>query len=281
MAVEGQCKRRSGFTIVELLTVVGIVAVLLAILLPAVQQARLAARRTQCSNHLRQIALALHHYHDVHNVLPPGSLVLGPSFPVASGWGWGAMVLPWLEQDGLYRRIDFDLGTAVGSNRALIAQPLKIWRCVSNSGPERVNVELRGSDEVELGYGTYLANAKLMSGMSSTKFADVTDGLSNTVLLGERGWNPSPNASAFSSSWCGIVASADAYVFQSVPFLELLEFRPINYLIGGAECFSSQHSGGAQFALCDGSVQFLSESMDGGMFQALGTAAGGEQRVHF
>jgi hypothetical protein len=120
-----------------------------------------------------------------------------------------------------------------------------------------------------------------MSGMSSTKFADITDGLTNTVLLGERGWNPAPDARPFSSSWCGIVASTDAYVFESIPFIELLAVRPINFLIGGADCFSSHHSGGAQFAIGDGSVRFLSESMDAATFQALGTAAGGESQVDF
>ena len=145
---------RRGFTVVELLTVIGIIAVLLGILLPAVQQARSAARKTQCANNLRQIALATHQYHEVHGVLPPGSLVLGLSFPVATGWGWGAMLLPYLEQDGLYARIDFNLGTAVGNNRTLIAEPLNLWRCTSSPGPEQIVVELPQADFVNLGYGT-------------------------------------------------------------------------------------------------------------------------------
>lgn len=109
-----------GFTLIELLVVIAIIAVLVALLLPAVQQAREAARRTQCKNNLKQMGLALHNYHDVHTVLPAGYF----SFPTSDGtgpasaeidpdtwdggpgWGWGASILPFLEQSSITKQID-------------------------------------------------------------------------------------------------------------------------------------------------------------------------------
>ena len=119
--MQRQPRHAAGFTLIELLVTLAIIAVLIALLLPAVQSARASARRAQCQNHLRQLGLALHNYHDTHLVFPPGSYVLGSASPVQSGWGWGAMILPYLDQSPLYQRIDFNIGTAVGGNLDLIA----------------------------------------------------------------------------------------------------------------------------------------------------------------
>src|ERR1700722_4841812 len=115
--------RRRAFTLIELLVSIAIIGVLVALLLPAVQSSRAAARRTVCKNNLRQLGLALHLYHETHRCFPAGSYVMGSAFPMQTGWGWGAMLLPQLEQNALYRQINFDFGTAVGSNLALIALP--------------------------------------------------------------------------------------------------------------------------------------------------------------
>src|ERR1700689_4354781 len=98
--------RQSGFTLIELLVSIAIIGVLAALLIPAVQGSRDAARRTVCKNQLRQLTLASHMYHEVHQCFPPGGYVMGPSFPMQSGWGWGAMLLPFLEQDAMYRQIN-------------------------------------------------------------------------------------------------------------------------------------------------------------------------------
>src|ERR1700744_1154446 len=94
-------RRSRGFTLIELLVVIAIIAVLIALLLPAVQQAREAARRTQCKNNLKQIGLALHNYHDVHLAFPDCSYISKP-FPGPSGWGWPVMVMPFLDQGNLF-----------------------------------------------------------------------------------------------------------------------------------------------------------------------------------
>ncbi|MGD9858041.1 MAG: DUF1559 domain-containing protein, partial [Planctomycetaceae bacterium] len=114
-------RRRSGFTLIELLVVIAIIAILIALLLPAVQQAREAARRTQCRNNLKQIGLALHNYHDVFLCFPPGYLgtttncsmirnrVTPPGVTpvvVAQGWGWGTFILPYLEQTAMYEAMN-------------------------------------------------------------------------------------------------------------------------------------------------------------------------------
>ena len=108
--------RQAGFTLIELVVSIAIIGVLAALLVPAVQSSRDAARRTVCKNQLRQLGLALHMYHEVHRCFPPGSYVMGPSFPMQSGWGWGAMALPYIEQSAIYEQINFGLGTGLGGN---------------------------------------------------------------------------------------------------------------------------------------------------------------------
>src|SRR5205809_2892375 len=109
MSFVSRALRRSAFTLIELLVVIAIIAVLVALLLPAVQQAREAARRSQCKNNLKQIGLALQNYHSSANRFPPG-YVAGATYPATSnGWGWSAMILPYLDQAPLYRKINFGL----------------------------------------------------------------------------------------------------------------------------------------------------------------------------
>ncbi|MBC7968410.1 MAG: DUF1559 domain-containing protein, partial [Fuerstia sp.] len=99
--------RRRGFTLIELLVVIAIIAILIALLLPAVQQAREAARRTQCKNNLKQLALAIHNYHDTHKVYPFGKGASYPGAPVYARWSQHAMLLPYIEQANLYQSINF------------------------------------------------------------------------------------------------------------------------------------------------------------------------------
>ena len=268
--------RPKGFTLVELLVVLSVIGILMSLLMPAEQQAREAARRSVCKSQLRQLALALHNYHDAHSILPPGSIVLGPGETTTlSGWGWGAMLLPYYEQMSLYSKIDFGIGTAVGANRAVTGHQLGILRCPSDSQRGQIVVPIPNHPSATIATGNYVGSEGVLKAMSSVRFSYITDGLSQTLFLGERAFQESVNGSLdCTSSWCGIVSESDVYVFDSLPYVPPFASRRLNS--SGAMAFSSRHTGGVQFALADGSVRFLSESIDAELFQALGTRSGGE-----
>lgn len=266
-----------GFTLIELLVVIAIIGLLIALLLPAVQSVREAARRTECQNHLKQLSLALHNYHDAHRCLPSGSIVRGPSFSPLSGWGWGAMILPALEQSALYARCDFSLNSAVGPNRDAIKTSWPMMRCPSDTGSESVNVHIQAHPDATIATGNYVGCEGFLSGLSSVKFGQVSDGLSMTLLLGERNFHAPLNGTLpFTSSWCGIVTESDVYVFTSSPHIAVTGQKPINRSSSSPGFFSSRHPGGAFFARGDGSVGFIADSIDAAAFDALGTPSGGE-----
>jgi prepilin-type N-terminal cleavage/methylation domain-containing protein/prepilin-type processing-associated H-X9-DG protein len=269
--------RKRGFTLIELLVSISIIAILIALLLPAVQSAREAARRSDCQNRLKQWGLALHNYHDLHQILPPGSISVGPAFIPFSGWGWQALTLPQVEQSALYGQIDFSVHTARGNNRALISRTIPLGRCPSDVGDDVYELELPGHPNVGVATGNYVGNAAILDGLSKTRFAHITDGLSQTLLLGERNNFPGPGGTVpFTSSWCGIISEQDITVGNSSPYVFPLKVRPINGSESSPVYFSSRHIGGAQFTFCDGGVRFLSNSIDGGVFEALGSPNRGE-----
>jgi prepilin-type N-terminal cleavage/methylation domain-containing protein len=132
---------RRGFTLIELLVVIAIIAVLIALLLPAVQQAREAARRTQCKNNLKQIGLAMHNYHDQYNLLPPGYIAKIPGVQASNErglWSWGAFILPNIDQAPLYNQLrvgNMLLDQQLTLNLAALQTPLPAFRCASDIGP--------------------------------------------------------------------------------------------------------------------------------------------------
>ena len=135
-------RTRRGFTLIELLVVIAIIAVLIALLLPAVQQAREAARRTQCKNNLKQLGLALHNYHDVFNRLPMSQYVIPTGMPQAGllQRTWTRRILPFLDQATIYNQWNWTQGYAVGTNLTLIATPLAVFKCPSSPVPIQVSV---------------------------------------------------------------------------------------------------------------------------------------------
>ena len=207
--------RSRGFTLIELLVVIAVIAILISLLLPAVQQARAAARRTKCKNNLKQIGLALHNYHDVHRTLPMGST--SESLPGA--WGMMAQILPYLELSSTYALIDFEENGCCTAVKLLqgstpprpdpSSNPIGVFYCPDDfnanirllSGPLGANpntfdcghlfpgdyMGVSGDTEGNPGCsGTTTGNGMFYS-MSSTRFRDVTDGTSNTFAVGERG----------------------------------------------------------------------------------------------
>ena len=202
---------KRGFTLIELLVVIAIIAILVALLLPAVQQAREAARRSSCKNNLKQIGLALHNYHDVHDTFPPSFIDFTPNLGDPStnniddrnGLGWGTMILPALEQSSLYDQIgqqtggfayhwmdgNFD-GTASVSDAIPAAnQVVKTYTCPSDP------MGGRNTDKNSFGLSNYLANSGTYAARdrlgifwanSNIRFRDIKDGTSNTLLVVER-----------------------------------------------------------------------------------------------
>ena len=263
---------RRAFTLIELLVVIAIIAMLMALLLPAVQQARESARRTQCRNNLRQIGIALHSYHDLHNTLPPGSMVLGPVYRIQTGWGWGTFILPHLEQSALYHQIDFNVGNATVVNSAWIGQSLPAFRCPTDPAPERIVVPVPGQGAVPVAHGNYSGSTGMFHEFSRTRFASIADGLSQTLMVGERRFTSGVNGET-TAAWCGTLAYESDYLeFYSHPHLGV----QLGVAVNSPGSFNSPHPGGVYFLLGDGSVQFLSESLDAAVYHALSTPAGHE-----
>ncbi|MEZ6059775.1 MAG: DUF1559 domain-containing protein [Planctomycetaceae bacterium] len=294
---------RRGFTIVELLTTIAIISVLIGLLLPAVQQAREAARRTQCQNQLRQIGLALHMYHDSVRVLPPaypGGFQLHLD---GKRWGWGTFLLPYLEQAPLYAELDPDhreLFHVVFDNhrRHLLQTVIPTYLCPSDpseviadrnhdfTGPTSIggavafhlnHLGFRGATSNYVAnfgsswrpnYGIWSADELRGNGVmgcnTAVRFVDITDGTSQTFAVGERTY------ANHASVWCGVEEWDQCSSF-GVPMVAGTAYFDLNQPASaypytcdgqGAAGFSSSHAGGANFLLCDGSVRFVSDSIE-------------------
>ena len=294
--------RRRGFTLIELLVVIAIIATLVALLLPAVQQARESARRTQCRSNLKQIGLALMGYHDGYQAFPPGWIGDAPGtaddVEGPNGWGWGAMLLSYLEQGNLSKKIDFQQYLTHTNNNSWRTTVLPVFRCPSDSTEETWQVPSEADPDVniaEVASGNYIAafgsddiegceddsggapgHLVGNSGQcrsngtfyhnSRTRIADILDGTSNTIIAGER------SARIGKSTWTGVVPGGEEAIAR---ILGTADHTP-NHENGHIDDFSSAHSGGAHFVLGDGSVRFVSDGIDVLLYQALHTRAGGE-----
>jgi type II secretory pathway pseudopilin PulG len=248
------------------LVVIAIIAILIGLLVPAVQKVREAAARSQCQNNLHQICLGLHNYAGVRGYFPSAYTATG----VNPGWGWGAVLLPFVEQEPLYK----NAGIATrqfgdGANPALpdiySQTQLAIFRCPSDNGPGLNDLRLNHATcnyRAVAGPTTYLAFSDnldmggVMFQNSKIKFQHITDGTSNTLALGECILNEATGKKA--ALWVGMTGSHDGGInISDVMWWVDADTATIN---GPApQAFSSNHFGGAFFGFCDGSVRFFHE----------------------
>lgn len=318
--------KRYGFTLIELLVVIAIIAVLVAILLPAVQQAREAARRTSCKNNLKQLGLALHNYHDVTGMFPPGAVWDSPTGAASSirmTWTWSAFIAPYIEQNNFYDAVRVGEGSDATNSSfnkalldpaklALMQTPVSLFRCPSDPGPDLnevmyftvpTNPTYLPTNNYIVNNGTYTFRPELASPPGSTtnsgsgsnnglfgavgsgpnlvrggscrRMRDVTDGLSNTIAIGERSYNKANIDYSAGVLWGmrgnfvsdtntqnrGMVSVFGVgYVLLNSPIV------PTSPLLH-RNAFSSNHNGGVQFVLADGSVRFISEHIQQTPFQ--------------
>jgi prepilin-type N-terminal cleavage/methylation domain-containing protein len=292
-------RRRSGFTLIELLVVIAIIAILIGLLLPAVQKVREAAARVQCQNNLKQIGLALHGYHDRMGTFPPGyyDVAPWPQDDMGPGWGWAAYILPDVEQDNLWRKINFNLNAGDPSPAIVAARTtfLKVFQCPSDpSSQQTFTVTDGGTNSWVLAHGSYVAcngndgvddnttpphTGVFIRGTVGLRIADVTDGLSNTFFVGERCTTMSW------STWVGAVTGAqDPSIrspgdFSGASALVLGHcgpHLPNDSIVTDADAMSSGHTAGVQFLFGDGSVHMISNAITQPVYDALATRAGGE-----
>lgn len=188
----GDALRRKAFTLVELLVVIAIIAILLSLLLPAVQQARAAARRSSCKNNLKQLGLAFHNYHAAHNTLPPGYVagITSPgrdpdTYDAAPGWGWGTMLLPYLERNTIYDQIDLDAAIWTNSHADAIRTKISLFLCPSVSGgdDEFVILDAAGNSLVIGGQNLTVGRSHyVMSHGQESCWGECGSALTNTIF---------------------------------------------------------------------------------------------------
>ncbi|MDB5391047.1 MAG: hypothetical protein JWM11_6693 [Planctomycetaceae bacterium] len=264
----------SGFTLIELLVVMAIISVLIALLLPAVQQSREAARRMQCKNNLMNVGLALSQYEMSHERLPPGSVnATGPikNEPTGYHMGWIVQILPQLDQRNVYRKIDFSVSVYDPKNAPATGIKLSVLTCPSDplSGPDTSYAGNHHDSEAPID----LDNNGVLFLNSSIRFDEVGDGTSNTIFIGERirgsmtGWASGTRVSLrnggapIGSEKPNSMAAQPAGP-QPIPLAQPVPANAVNQGLLKVGGFGSHHVGGCHFALGDASVRFTSESID-------------------
>jgi prepilin-type N-terminal cleavage/methylation domain-containing protein len=296
-----RCGRR-GFTLIELLVVVATIGILCALLLPAVQAAREAARRARCANNLRQIGLGLHAYHDIHESLPMGYVAApnGDPYQTTPGWGWAAMLLPHIEQAALFDTANFQLPVERLDNLTTGIKDVGTFICPADRNPGRYvatredgtpvglfhttsyaacyGAGLEIDDQPDSGNGLFRRN-------SVVRLGDVRDGAGCTIAVGERG------ACLVRTPWVG-APSGTASTFT--PNSNLADYPPgavgrgaelvVAHVDGigfngpgtGPDDFYSPHPVGGNFLLADGSARFIKDSISLGVLRALCTRDSGD-----
>jgi prepilin-type N-terminal cleavage/methylation domain-containing protein len=302
---------RRAFTLIELLVVIAIIAILIALLLPAVQQAREAARRTQCKNNMKQWGLAFHNYHDVHKRFPPYCVagVGTANQDVNQTWCYFSMLLPYIEQAPLYNQMQIGQSNLVPRDSSRMTIPnyltaqatapeklftsvIPVFLCPSSSGQPHNKYQnnlatsmYAASNQVMTQPSEIAANTGIYRGVPGTPIGDFSDGTSNTILLGEKSLMDAPFV-AIGSIWgAGRICASRITIIaaqcpMNTPFdgswdqpnLCYIENSP-STLVSRASA-ASPHEGGCHFTLADGSVRFISENINANPVTG-GNGAGG------
>jgi prepilin-type N-terminal cleavage/methylation domain-containing protein/prepilin-type processing-associated H-X9-DG protein len=315
-------RRERGFTLIELLVVIAIIAVLIAMLLPAVQKVREAANRTQCANKLKQLALAIHNFHSDHDTFPPDSFYSYD--PTRPNWSWLAHLLPYVEQDNLHRATNVGGTSPNNINQSLpqIATRVGLFLCPSDpdawKGPRSYPANFDMNDPVQgpltyevtcyranigtnwgggppgspLWWGTdpqwcvadpnnsnpattydgcAYGNGVIWETNRPARISDVTDGTSNTIMIGE-----AMTEKDYQNAWCHMdnAIATCAYPPNAKSPVTGLDYPPDQWW--NRYAFTSAHPGGVQFGMADGSVRFIADAIDLNTFRALATRSLGE-----
>jgi prepilin-type N-terminal cleavage/methylation domain-containing protein/prepilin-type processing-associated H-X9-DG protein len=289
---------RRGFTLIELLVVIAIIAILVGLLLPAVQKVREAAARMQCENNLHQIGLALHHYHDRMGRFPAGYYDTAPwPMPDAGpGWGWASYILSDIEQGLIQDKINYKLNAEDPSVDIVFArtQPLKLFLCPSDNRVGTFTVTDGGTGSWDVAQGSYVAcngndgvddlttpvhTGAFIRGTKGYKMRDIRDGLSNTFFVGERATSMSLSTwtAALTNSQVPSVRAPGTFSGASALVLgHCGPHLPNDHIVTDADAMSSFHPSGVNFLFGDGSVRPVSNVVDVTVYDALATIAGGE-----
>jgi len=279
---------RHGFSLIELLIVIALLAVVVGLLVPAVQKAREVANGNACQNNLRQIGLAMHHYQDGQGCLPAGYVASLPYVDGASdtspGWAWPALILPYMEQGNLADSIDFSLPIADPKNGLAVKTFVKAYLCPSDvwfEDPFTITDAFStpicsvapmsyaaccGNDNSDTtgasGNGVFYRN-------SHVRLTDISDGTSATIMVGERAW------SCANGIWAGAITGgvmARGKMNPCLPIVPGASFPAPTLVLShahlnnaqfdadgsaGMDDFSSRHAGGSNFLFADGSVHFI------------------------
>jgi prepilin-type N-terminal cleavage/methylation domain-containing protein/prepilin-type processing-associated H-X9-DG protein len=307
-------KHRRAFTLIELLVVIAIIAVLIGLLLPAVQKVREAASRTTCANNLKQLALACHNYHDGVGTFPASTLYNAAQDENAPNWSFLARLLPYIEQNNLASQGNLT-STSIVKCQSQIKAKISTFLCpsdtVSNAGlnsgdgcdgylpaamtsykgvtganwgggpvgspswwgtdPQWINPDRNGNySGFDFGDGIFWCQYTFAGDKRTLRIGDITDGTSNTFLLGEV-----LGVRTVDNIWChAFDALATCAIDPNARRADGSYYDPDDW--ANVYGFSSAHSGGLQFALADGSVRFINNSIQRAVYRALATRAGGE-----
>jgi len=321
--IRSSLSTRRGFTLIELLVVIAIIAILIGLLLPAVQKVRDAAARMSCQNKLKQLGLALHNYHDANNKLPPGAQ--GAVFPnpnpagnttTIAGTSWIVFSLPYVEQDNLYKLYRFDLAYNSVENGAIGGNLVPTLYCPAGPDPKKyldpnanvttnptthyygvmgpggltdntTNVVGGTTFTYRVGSananGAWSGNGMLshyqettgsISSFRTVKLTDVKDGLTNTLMLGELSVSlPGAQSNQYRTWIRGNNSGSGATKNVTNPINSTFYNGSNNF---NDISFGSNHTGGCNFALGDGSVRFITQNIDMSIYKAIASIDSGE-----